>query len=53
VRTEKVVVVSKPLLLYSLHHPTLTLKAPLAVSLEYEAAVYNDDLSELMANHHR
>lgn len=27
---------SKPLLLYSLYHPTLLLTAPLAVSLEYD-----------------
>ncbi len=30
-------IVSKPLLLYSLHHPLLFLKAPIAVSLEYDA----------------
>jgi hypothetical protein len=28
--------VSKPLLLYSLHHPVLFLQAPIAVSLEYD-----------------
>jgi hypothetical protein len=31
------IAVSKPLLLYSLHHPRLFLKAPIAVSLEYDA----------------
>lgn len=30
-------VASKPLLLYSLHHPVLFLKTPIAVSLEYDA----------------
>lgn len=29
--------ISKPLLLYSLRHPSLSLKAPIAVSLEYDA----------------
>ncbi|MEM4414244.1 MAG: hypothetical protein QXD59_08210 [Candidatus Caldarchaeum sp.] len=36
-RREPQIVVSKPLLLYSLRHPGLFLKAPLALSLEYEA----------------
>jgi len=36
-RSYQQITVSKPLLLYSLHHPQLSLKAPIAVSLEYDA----------------
>ncbi|HED03203.1 MAG TPA: hypothetical protein ENI60_00295 [Candidatus Fraserbacteria bacterium] len=35
--TEHVLSGSKPLLLYSLHHPQLSLAEPLAVSLEFDA----------------
>jgi hypothetical protein len=31
-----IAVASKPLLLYSLHHPDLSMAAPIAVSLEYD-----------------
>ena len=43
-------IASKPLLIYSLHHPNLRLKAPLAVSLEYEedqVIAYAHDLDVL------
>ncbi len=35
-KRESVAMASKPVLLYSLHHPDLSLVAPIAVSLEYE-----------------